>query len=97
MIQGGTNPYKDNRRHPYEPTPIKPTYGNVNNASRLEPDDFTTSYTSYGLGTSVLNFNETLNSKLQNYVQTGVLKTQIYEYHFRNPYSITWIWTNCKT
>ena len=71
MIQGGSNPYKDKRRHPYEPTSVKPTYGNVNNASRLEPDDFTTSYTSYGLGTSVLNFNKTLNSKLQNYVQNG--------------------------
>ena len=53
--------------HPYEPTSLKPTYGNVNNVLKLDPEDITSSDPSYGLGTSVLNFNQTLNSKPQNH------------------------------
>ena len=54
---------------PYEPTSFEPTYGNENNVSKLDPDDITSSNPSYGLETSVLNFNQTLNSKPQNHIQ----------------------------
>ena len=60
---------KQQTTYPYEPTSLEPTYGNVNNVSRLDPDDITSSDPSYGLGTSVLNFNQTLNSKPQNHIQ----------------------------
>ena len=54
--------------HPYEPS-SKPTYGNENNISKLDPKDITSSDPSYGLETSVVNFNQTLTSKPQDHVQ----------------------------
>ena len=55
--------------HPYEPTPFEPAYENENKVSKLDSDDITPADPSYGLGTSVLNFNQTLNSKPQNHEQ----------------------------
>ena len=74
------NPYNSNPKwiqpiqiqqttHPYEPTSIETSYGNEMNVAKLDTDDITSSDPSYGLGTSVLNFNQTLNSKPHNHVQ----------------------------
>ena len=56
--------------HPYERTSFKPADGNGNNVSILNQDGITPSNTTYGSEMSVFNFNQTLNSKPQNHVQT---------------------------
>ena len=56
--------------HPYEMASFKPADGNGNNVSILNQDGITPSNTTYGSEMSVFNFNQTLNSKPQNHVQT---------------------------